>query len=144
MHTRPRSQEEEIQKAIEEVLDAHFPRCGGTDVFQGEGKKKGRCGCRGTQHSFLLPELSALLYTFRPDVHRKVFDSVGCQEYKKLSQFVASIDGQDLKLKQRTVNGQPGIRNAIFGVRRTSLLLASSLSHSLSHACSAREGHHHR
>ena len=106
-----------MQACIQHVLDVHFPRCIGANVHQGDARTPGRCGCEGKQHSFLLPELGALLYTFHPQAYMELCGSIGNPSYEKLGQCVQEIEGVSLTLALRAINGTR-VRNAILGVRR--------------------------
>jgi len=103
--------------AVRRVLEAHFPRCPGTDVVQGDARTPGRCGCPGEQHAYLLPELGALLFCFNPDVYSQVCGSIGNPSYDLLGRCVQAIEGTPLTLGLRAVN-KSRVRNAVFGRRR--------------------------
>ena len=105
--------------AVRRVLEAHFPRCPGTDVVQGDARTPGRCGCPGEQHAYLLPELGALLFCFNPDVYSQVCGSIGNPSYDLLGRCVQAIEGTPLTLGLRAVN-KSRVRNAVFGVREPS------------------------
>ena len=115
--------------AVRRVLEAHFPRCPGTDVFQGDAQTPGRCGCRGEQHAYLLPEVGALLFCFNPDVYSKVCGSIGNPSYEILGPCVQAVEGTPLTLTLRAVN-KIRRHNAVFGVRAiTTCIRSLSLSH---------------
>lgn len=90
--------------------------CAGEDVFQGDAHTPGRCGCEGEQHSYLLPSLGALMHTFFPEIYSKVCGSIGNPSYEKLGRCVCEVEGVQLTLGLRAVNGTR-VRNAILGVR---------------------------
>ena len=106
-----------VQAKVQRVLHVHFPRCDGADIHQGDARTPGRCGCEGKQHSYLLPELGALLYTFYPEAYEELCVSIGNPSYEKLGRCVQDIEGVPLTLGLRAINGKR-VRNAILGVRR--------------------------
>jgi len=105
---------------VHRLLDAHFPRCDGTVVVQGDAETKGTCGCEGLQHWYSPAEVAALLFAFFPDVYAELCGSVGNPSFENLNRCLQQIEGQPLWLgrdSQRRINRKV-VRNAILGVRR--------------------------
>jgi len=105
---------------VHRLLDAHFPRCDGTVVVQGDAETKGTCGCEGLQHWYSPAEVAALLFAFFPDVYAELCGSVGNPSFENLNRCLQQIEGQPLWLgrdSQRRINRKV-VRNAILGRSR--------------------------
>ena len=101
---------------VRKVLDSHFPRCVGTNVFQGDKKTPGTCGCDGMQHWYTPSEVAAIVFTFYPDVHAELCGSINSPNPELLYRCLHEIEGAGLNLNQRRINGK-SVQKAILGVR---------------------------